>query len=59
MLKLTQQLFGSADQDLNRTGGDTAVFWALAENPEQFAKLRDNPALNPSFLDGWIRWGRR
>ena len=131
MLKLTQELFGSADPDLNRSGaavtdsatvlanlqevvGDfTAYFnaitddrrahprddlcsaiangqvdghplgvleamgyyiiaataghdttsnttagglWALAENPSEFAKLKANPALIPSFLEETIRW---
>jgi cytochrome P450 len=130
MLKLTQELFGSADPELNRTGAEvdtaaalaalqevvadfTAYFnaitedrrahpredlcsviangkvnglplgaleamgyyiiaataghdttsnttagglWALAENPGQFAKLKANPALIPSFLEESIRW---
>ena len=131
MLKLTQELFGSADPDLNRSGAAvmdsasvlaslqevvadfTAYFnaitedrrahprddlcsaiangkvdgqplgvleamgyyiiaataghdttsnttagglWALAENPGEFAKLKANPALIPSFLEESIRW---
>jgi cytochrome P450 len=131
MLKLTQELFGSADPDLNRSGAnltdpDTALrsiqsvvadfisyfnamtedrrakprddlasviangtingqplgyleamsyyiiaataghdttsnttasgMWALAENPEQFHKLKSNPTLVPSFLEESIRW---
>jgi cytochrome P450 len=130
MLKLTQELFGSADPDLNRTGqigdadaglaalqgtiadfmayfnamtedrracprGDIASIiangevdghplghleamsyyiivataghdttsnttagglWALAENPEQFRKLKANPALIPSHVEESIRW---
>jgi cytochrome P450 len=131
MLKLTQELFGSADPDLNRSGanltdpdlalqsiqGVVADFisyfnamtedrrakpredlasviangkingeplgyleamsyyiiaataghdttsnttasgmWALAENPDQFRKLKANPALIPSFLEESIRW---
>jgi cytochrome P450 len=131
MLKLTQELFGSADPDLNRTGSaitdpdaglqaiqavvadfisyfnemtedrrakprddlasviangkingeplgyleamsyyiiaataghDTTSnttaggLWALAENPDQFKKLKANPALIPNFLEESIRW---
>ncbi|MBI1211743.1 MAG: cytochrome P450 [Alphaproteobacteria bacterium] len=131
MLKLTQELFGSADPDLNRSGAnltdpDAALqsiqgvvadfityfnamtedrrakprddlasviangtingealgyleamsyyiiaataghdttsnttasgMWALAENPDQFRKLKANPALIPSFLEESIRW---
>jgi cytochrome P450 len=131
MLKLTQELFGSADPDLNRTGtqitdpdqalqaiqGVVADFityfnemtedrrakpredlasviangmiagkplgyleamsyyiiaataghdttsnttaagmWALAENPDQLRKLKQNPALMASFLEETIRW---
>jgi cytochrome P450 len=131
MLKLTQELFGSADPELNRTGSvvndtNTAIaslqevvadfvayfnaitedrranpredlcsviangkidgaplgvieamgyyiiaataghdttsnttaggLWALAENPDQFAKLKANPGLIPAFLEESIRW---
>ena len=30
--------------------------WALAENPDQFAKLKADPSLIPSYLDESIRW---
>ncbi|OXE35579.1 MAG: cytochrome P450 [Phenylobacterium zucineum] len=131
MLKLTQELFGSADPDLNRTGAasqdtdagvdtiqsvvmdfmlyfnaitedrranprndlasviangtvhgqplghleamsyyiiaataghDTTsattagALWALAENPEQFAKVKADPALIPGLIEESIRW---
>jgi len=131
MLKLTQELFGSADPDLNRTGEEiqttnagvdtiqsvvmdfmlyfnaitedrranpradlasviangkingeplghleamsyyiiaataghdttsstvSGALWALAENPEQFAKLKANPALIPGLIEESIRW---
>lgn len=131
MLKLTQELFGSADPDVNRTGtiaGDTnagvdtiqsvvmdfmlyfnaitedrranprndlasviangtvhgqplghleamsyyiiaataghdttsattaGALWALAENPDQFAKVKANPDLIPGLIEESIRW---
>ena len=130
MLKLTQELFGSNDPDLNRTGvkptfeeglaamqatiGDfityfnditedrranpredlssviangqingqpldhfaamsyyiiaataghdttsnttAAGLWALAERPDDFKRLKENPALIPGFIDETIRW---
>jgi cytochrome P450 len=131
MLKLTQELFGSADPDLNRTGKDVTDvtqgveevqktvmdfmtyfnamtedrrknprkdlasviangqvdgkplghleamsyyiiaataghdttsnttaggLWALAQNPEQFRKLKSNPALIPGHVEESIRW---
>ncbi|MES2895207.1 MAG: cytochrome P450 [Pseudomonadota bacterium] len=131
MLKLTQELFGSADPDLNRTGEEiqttnagvdtiqsvvmdfmlyfnaitedrranpradlasviangkidgqplghleamsyyiiaataghdttsstvSGALWALAENPEQFAKLKANPVLIPGLIEESIRW---
>jgi cytochrome P450 len=30
--------------------------WALAENPDQFAKLKANPALIGSFMEESLRW---
>jgi len=30
--------------------------WALAENPKQFAKVKDNPELIPGLVDEAIRW---
>jgi cytochrome P450 len=30
--------------------------WALAENPGEFAKLKADPSLIPSFIDEAIRW---
>jgi cytochrome P450 len=30
--------------------------WALIENPAEFKKLKDNPALMPGFVDEAIRW---
>ena len=30
--------------------------WALIDNPAEFKKLKDNPALMPSFVDEAIRW---
>ena len=133
MLKLTQELFGSADPDVNRSGSDltqgdaqtgvdtiqsvvmdfmtyfagitedrranprndvssviangqvagqplghleamsyyiivataghdttssttAGALWALAENPEQFRKVKDNPALIPGLVEESIRW---
>ncbi len=131
MLKLTQELFGSADPDLNRTGEEiqttnagvatiqsvvmdfmlyfnaitedrranpradlasviangkingeplghleamsyyiiaataghdttsstvSGALWALAENPDQFAKVKANPALIPGLIEESIRW---
>jgi hypothetical protein len=39
------------------TSNTTAAgMWALAENPNQFAKLKANPALIPMFLEESIRW---
>ncbi len=39
------------------TSNTTAAgLWALAENPDQFRKLKANPALIPSFLEESIRW---
>ncbi len=133
MLKLTQELFGSADPDVNRSGSDltqgdaqtgvdtiqsvvmdfmtyfnaitedrrasprndiasviangqvagqplghleamsyyiivataghdttssttAGALWALAENPAQFRKVKDNPALIPGLVEESIRW---
>jgi len=131
MLKLTQELFGSQDPDLNRTGAEVTdakagvdtvqsvvldfmtyfnaitddrranprndiatiiangkvngeplgyleamsyyiiaataghdttssttagAFWALAENPDQFRKVKANPALIPGLIEESIRW---
>jgi cytochrome P450 len=133
MLKLTQELFGSADPELNRTGSDVTrgdvnagvdtiqsvvmdfmtyfnaitedrranprsdiasviangkiegqplgyleamsyyiivataghdttssttagALWALAENPDQFRKVKENPALIPGLIEESIRW---
>lgn len=131
MLKLTQELFGSADPDVSRSGGEVSsvdagvdsiqsvvmdfmtyfnaitedrranprsdiasviangqiegaplgyleamsyyiivataghdttssttagALWALAENPEQFAKVKANPALIPGLIEESIRW---
>ena len=33
-----------------------AAMWALAENPDQFKKVKDNPALIPSMVEESIRW---
>jgi cytochrome P450 len=30
--------------------------WALIDNPAEFRKLKDNPALMPQFVDEAIRW---
>ena len=30
--------------------------WALIDNPAEFKKLKDNPALMPQFVDEAIRW---
>ena len=39
------------------TSSSTAgAIWALAENPEQFAKVKANPALIPGLVDEAIRW---
>ncbi|MBU6266800.1 MAG: cytochrome P450 [Sphingomonadales bacterium] len=41
------------DTTSSSTGGG---MWALAENPAEFAKLKADPALLPSFVDEAIRW---
>jgi cytochrome P450 len=39
------------------TSSSTAgAIWALAENPEQFAKVKANPELIPGLVDEAIRW---
>ena len=39
------------------TSNTTAsAMWALAENPDQFKKVKDNPALIPSMVEESIRW---
>jgi cytochrome P450 len=39
------------------TSSSTAgAIWALAENPEQFAKVKANPALIPGLVDEAVRW---
>ena len=39
------------------TSSSTAgAIWALAENPEEFAKVRANPELIPGLVDEAIRW---
>ena len=41
------------DTTSNTTAGG---MWALAENPDQFARLKAEPALIPGFLEESIRW---
>lgn len=41
------------DTTSSSTGGG---MWALAENPGEFAKLKVDPGLIPSFIDEAIRW---
>lgn len=41
------------DTTSNTTAG---AMWALAENPDQFMKVKDNPALIPSMVEESIRW---
>lgn len=41
------------DTTSNTTAGG---MWALAERPEEFAKLKANPSLIPSYLEETIRW---
>lgn len=41
------------DTTSNTTAG---ALWALAENPDQFRKVRDEPALIPSMVEESIRW---
>jgi hypothetical protein len=41
------------DTTSNTTAGG---MWALADNPDQFAKLKADPALIPGFLEESIRW---
>lgn len=41
------------DTTSNTTAGG---LWALAERPDQFAKLKANPALIPGYLEETIRW---
>ena len=39
------------------TSSSTAgAVWALAENPDEFAKVKANPALIPGLVDEAIRW---
>jgi cytochrome P450 len=39
------------------TSSSTAgAIWALAENPEEFAKVKANPGLVPGLVDEAIRW---
>ncbi len=39
------------------TSNTTAsALWAMAENPDQFRKVKENPALIPSMIDESIRW---
>ena len=39
------------------TSSTTAgAFWALAENPEQFAKVKADPSLIPGLIEESIRW---
>ena len=39
------------------TSSTTAgAFWALAENPEQFRKVKENPALIAGLIEESIRW---
>ena len=39
------------------TSSTTAhALWALAENPDQFRKLKENPALIPGLVEEAIRW---
>jgi cytochrome P450 len=41
------------DTTSNTTSG---AFWALAENPEQFRRIKEDPSLMPSFIEESIRW---
>lgn len=41
------------DTTSNTTAGG---LWALAENPDQFAKMKADPSLIPSYLEESIRW---
>jgi cytochrome P450 len=41
------------DTTSNTTAG---ALWALAENPEQFRKLKQNPALIDGYVEESIRW---
>jgi cytochrome P450 len=41
------------DTTSNTTAGG---LWALAENPDQFARLKADPSLIPSYLEESIRW---
>lgn len=41
------------DTTSSSTGGG---MWALAEHPEEFAKLKADPTLLPQFIDEAIRW---
>lgn len=41
------------DTTSNTTAGG---LWALCENPDQFAKLKENPGLIDSYLEESIRW---
>ncbi|MBO6635256.1 cytochrome P450 [Parvibaculum sp.] len=41
------------DTTSNTTAGG---LWALAENPSEFAKLKSDPSLIPSYLEESIRW---
>ena len=41
------------DTTSSSTGG---AMWALAENPEQFRMVKEDPALIPTMIDEAIRW---
>lgn len=41
------------DTTSNTTAG---AMWAMAERPDQFRKVKDNPALIPSMVEESIRW---
>lgn len=48
-------LIATAGHDTT-SASTAAAIWALAERPDQLAKVRDNPALIPSMVDEAIRW---
>ena len=57
LLEVISYFIITATAGHDTTSNTTAAgLWALAENPRQFAMLRSNMSLLPSFIDESIRW---